>query len=361
MILAVLTACTGGVEPADRSLLAVVRGRAEVTTTRDQQLVEVLLVGTRAEGTRWSIAAAGDRLAVGMPDADRVQLVEGISLSGTAGSRFGASVAWTERGLLVGAPDASSGTTSPEAGAAILFDEEEPQLILRGEAAFDHLGEVVAGCDQTLAVAAPWEQSGALLGGAVHLVGAAEGEVPVASVSERFSSPVEGARLGAALACRDGEVLAGAPFDDSDEDATGSVRALGGTLAVFGRSGQDYAGSDIAQGDLDGDGLDELAVAAFGAERVLIFAGDSLELGSRSPQHTFEGRGVAIGDLDGDGFDDLVTTGEVVAIWRGGSDPAWGREQLVDDADGTIESAGEVEVEDLDGDGLEDLLVLVER
>jgi len=361
VILAVLSACTGGDPVAGTSLLAVLAGDDKRTTTRGQALDAVVLDGTRAQGVDWSVAVDDGRLAVGMPDADQVLLVDDITLGGPPGSRFGAAVAWTPRGLLVGSPDADGGTTSPEAGAAVLFEGQEPVLILRGESGFDHLGEQVLACGDRIAVAAPWEQD-ALLSGAVHLVDEAEGEVPIASVSTRHTSSIEGAQLGVALACRDDEVLAGAPFDDGGADATGSVEALGGTLKLFGLASQDYAGSSIAVGDVDGDGLDEIAIGAFGVDEVRLYTGRTLEQGSRSPQFSFEGREVALADLNGDGFDEVITSGDQVSIWRGRPDlTGWPRAQTGEDADGTIAAPARVVAADVDQDGAEDLVLIVER
>jgi hypothetical protein len=80
-------------------------------------------------------------------------------------------------------------------------------------------------------------------------------------------------------------------------------------------------GAAIAGGDLDGDGIDDLAVGAIGYEApphtggaVLVFFGNSAGLSSVPDQiisagqaGAFFGRGLAIpGDLDNDGFDDLA-------------------------------------------------------
>ncbi|NBB93514.1 MAG: hypothetical protein GVY32_10150 [Gammaproteobacteria bacterium] len=80
-------------------------------------------------------------------------------------------------------------------------------------------------------------------------------------------------------------------------------------------------GVAIAGGDLNGDGIDDLAVGALGYEKaphtggaVLVFFGESAGLSSVPDQiisagqaGAFFGRGLAIpGDLDADGFDDLA-------------------------------------------------------
>ena len=394
MIFAVLIACTGGDPDAGSALVAVLIGDDKRTTTRGQGVESGLRIsGTRAQGPDWAAVVADGRLVIGVPEDDAVDVLaidgdgtvglEDLRLAriqGPEGARFGGSVAHGDAGLLVGGPETDGGTTSPEAGAAWLFgelpdgdlDASGAELILRGEAAFDHLGDEVAVCGDVLGVAAPWEQSSALLGGAVYLVEGQTGELPVAAVGTRWASATEGAQLGRALACRDREVLAGAPFEDGGAEAVGAVFGLaetpGGavegaaTLSLFGLLGQDYAGSSVATGDVDGDGVRDVAIGAFGSSQVFLFDGAQLAIGSRSPQFLFSGDGVAIGDLNGDGFDELVSYGEVVSIFRGGPDfNNWARIQDTDAADGSVLSDGAVVLGDLDGDGIDDLVVIEAR
>jgi hypothetical protein len=68
----------------------------------------------------------------------------------------------------------------------------------------------------------------------------------------------------------------------------------------------------LAVGDLDGDGLDDVAVANLGTGDVTLLLGgkDGMRPARRSPLATDGAGAVALGDLDGDGKADLVATSE---------------------------------------------------
>ncbi len=186
---------------------------------------------------------------------------------------------------------------------------------------------------------------------------------------------------------------------DSDVNCDGE---LGGSLSradygFVGENSDDYAGSSVSNaGDVDGDGLDDLLVGAFGnggggsvAGKVYLILGGSL--GSSSTidlsladysfwgenKEDFDYAGYSVssaGDVDGDGLDDLLVGAD--GNGDGGSDA--GKAYLVlgsslgststldlsqadhgfvgegtdDHAGNSVSNAG-----DVDGDGLDDLLV----
>lgn len=74
-------------------------------------------------------------------------------------------------------------------------------------------------------------------------------------------------------------------------------------------------GRQVASGDFNGDGFDDIAVTAASTGKVYIFYGSAGSIGtvsaSTSPRiltgvHTTFGAGLAAGDMDGDGFSDLA-------------------------------------------------------
>lgn len=112
---------------------------------------------------------------------------------------------------------------------------------------------------------------------------------------------------------------------------------------------------DLAIGDLDGDGRNDLAVAASGSNNVQIFyqGATAGTFGAASPVAvTGDPQAIAIGDLDGDGKMDLAvaTAGNVVSVrfqagaFLTGPDVPVGQQPTA------------VKVVDLDGDGRMDIL-----
>ena len=166
----------------------------------------------------------------------------------------------------------------------------------------------------------------------------------------------------------------------------------------YAANSNDYIGSDAAfVGDLNGDGIDDLALGAYGYDSyagsasgvVYLQWGDATRSSGNSPVDTaadviIEGHqgGLQLGyyrqlssavDADGDGLDDLWMSSAYsdIGITRGGQaylfygDTTWSSSLISTDADASFTGAswadylgqGIASPGDVDGDGYEDLLV----
>ncbi|HEX4613818.1 MAG TPA: FG-GAP-like repeat-containing protein, partial [Urbifossiella sp.] len=139
-------------------------------------------------------------------------------------------------------------------------------------------------------------------------------------------------------------------------------------------------GARVALGDLNGDGLADLAVAAgaLGGPRVVVYDGASLRPGAAPAklvsdffvfdQSLRNGAYVALGDLNGDGRADLIASGgpgggprilalDGKALMASSQPAAW--VQLASFFAGDVDdrSGAPVVVKDLDGDDLADIIV----
>jgi hypothetical protein len=346
--------------------------------------------------------------------------------------------------LVVGAPR-SAGTQGRVQGGAVYgfegqawpegtsLDPSDANWTLLGDAAYDQLGDNVVRCAdldgdgrEDLALVAPWAQeAGANLAGEVVLVlsslldgGANEGPVAVADLElPRFAAEQAGADAGHAVACRDDlngdglpDVAIGAPFADSRRqglDGTGAVYVIDGqqiaaeggvqdlataaSVTLWGTSVESYAGTAIATGDIDGDGLADLVVGApgssSGAGEALVFLSPSEATGA-SPAFAIGGADggdrfgttVLLSDLNHDGFFDLGVgaprenpTGKsadfssgAFYLWYGTGDLlTWKALTNVAQADATFSRAegyfstgGRLASGDVNGDGIEDLVLV---
>lgn len=264
-------------------------------------------------------------------------------------------------------------------------------------------------------------------GRALVVFGAASGRDRVASVTQEWPGVAglseRGDRFAAALACGDfdgdghDDLAVGAPREGhSKRRRAGSVRVVYGsatgltsrstniTQATPGVANRpdvgDLFGSALAAGDFDGDGIDDLAVAAkgedlagmgdvgvvhvlYGTESGLSGAGSFLikptngALPGGAHQGAKFGYSLAAGDFDGNGFDDLavgvpshnaqgvVSAGRVLVV-RGSADGirVGGALALHQGIDGVAGDPGDrdrfghaVAAGDVDGDGFDDLAV----
>ena len=353
------------------------------------------VAGTRAQGPNWDPLILPDALLVGVPEASALlrftladlqssAVLETLSADDTlAGEettdRFGAALARVPDvdgdgidELLVGAPGRDAAELAVDDGSAYLFsglgaadgvmpEVEDALLRLSGSTNGGRYGSAVAGCADTdgdglgdWAVAAPWDDTGAVLGGRVFLglssqLPAPRPQLPAEAVSASWWSETLGARAGADLSCDfdllgpDGggpaglaDLVVGAPFeDDTDLEAAGAVFIVPGevvgdtlpgapldeaaALVLRGTTAESWLGWAVATGDLSGDGYAEVVAGAPGARsaagQVLIWDGADLAVGdAERPRYrvlgddTLDGLGreVAIADVDGDGLGDLL-------------------------------------------------------
>lgn len=163
-------------------------------------------------------------------------------------------------------------------------------------------------------------------------------------------------------------------------DASGEVAMVIWDHYLDGANSYDAFGYALSAGDLDGDGVDELAVGAplndeadSSAGKVHVFSAGE-EVGSVTGEfHDFQlGTGLTAGDLDGDGDEELVM-GSVNAwrglVTKGGRTYVLDNDQLATDvpaADLPLKvhgggvkdyTGGSLVIGDLDGDGAGDLIV----
>ncbi|MEL6342872.1 MAG: integrin alpha [Myxococcota bacterium] len=301
----------------------------------------------------------GDRRVTVRPeDADGVLL-------GPTGEGFGRDLAVLAGdagdGLAVGAPLRDRATITRREGGVYIFDElgegfedertfSDARLIVFGEDPGGELGDRVVACGDLdgdgltdWAASAPKDNSGQTLAG-LSILGLSTQLPASGSVSARslpfFIGTTTGERSGAALRCQDDftgdgvpDLLIGAPFADPQvgSDAFGAVYIVDASapvsgplfetaaLVLYGESEDSWLGWAIDTGDINGDGIPEIAAGAPGASgatgEVLIWDGDDLITnGQTTPRFRFTGdgfgdgfgRSVRIRDLDQDGYGDVL-------------------------------------------------------
>jgi hypothetical protein len=287
-------------------------------------------------------------------------------------------------------------------------------LVLEGEESEDQAGQSVAGLGDVngdgfddLLVGTDHPASGDVLGKAYLLLGPATGALQLGADTLTITGALVREKTGhevAAAGDTDGDGLADfmvGAYQAENEAGEAPGRAylfLGASdissmgvdeaaLTIEGVNADDDLGYEMAGGgDLDGDGLADIAVTAVsyanargkvylalgGSEHRGLVGVDDLDAGftglASSDRH---GRGVAMGDVNGDGLDELITgakehdangtnAGAVFLLDFSGSVAS----RDMNDVDATLlgESAGDhaggaIAVQDLDGDGYAELLV----
>lgn len=324
------------------------------------------LSGTTDEGADWAVAGVGDTLFVGMPGFERVVRwrpgEDEDALGGLANWRgplteLGHALAVADIGdngvpdLWVAAPGAEL-----DAGALVLWLDArqgartaDAQTLLVGPGPGDRLGQTMVVCPDLsgdgapdLVVAAPGlTAEGRSRAGGVFVLPSQEQFSGILQFSEWRSQAVlwhaeeAGAAAGTALAC--GEDLTGDGVPDIVIGAPGlGEQRQGGVFVISGASPppsgplpaptrvgsreDSWLGSSLAVGDMDGDGVGELAVGApgtaGGAGEVELFYGPDLDVPrtviepptASEPVHL--GRSLLIDALDDDLFDDLIVGAE---------------------------------------------------
>ncbi len=254
--------------------------------------------------------------------------------------------------LAVGAPNESA--ESGGAGAVYVLDAAptgtgalaDAAAVLTGSAASDYFGRALTGVDDLdgdglgdLAVGAYAHDGGGTNGGAVYVyLGALSGHVTT-DMADAARLGATGESAGFALASGDldadgySDLVVGAFTSDLAGTNAGAVHivhgpitgtsALVGDATLLGEAASDNAGTVLAVGDLDDDGLDDVAVTGEGMTRgrtgaVWVAFGPlagTLDLGAVEGVVLGEdatddaGSALAIpGDTDGDGFLDLLIT-----------------------------------------------------
>lgn len=281
-------------------------------------------------------------------DGQLLGLLKGESV----GDRFGEEVAslgdWNGDGwndYAVGAPG-----VSPGGRVSLLTGITGKELTrLEGRTAGDRFGASIAGSDRTLAIAAPL--AGAHRGGAIYVYGGQEPQLKFSVEAGERDDDSSGPFVA----------IVGDMDNDGSEDILSSIRSqsVGNSKAAAasvysgadGRTLQTLAGVVSGQfgigrgriGDLDGDGHDDVMVGAWphpgevdAAGQVVLRSGlDGRRLASftsKAEGEAFGFRTTGVGDVNRDGAPDLLVSAMKTAESIGGQSRESGRVFLISGA-----------------------------
>ena len=207
--------CTGGVCVA----LGAVKGNAGSRLGQSVSMVEGdALVGAPYEDSGGNVDVGAAYLAQPNRVSPRIENPEGSS-----GDQFGFAVATVATDLLIAAPLLGSTDT----GAVFVFDQSDlrnRRVVLRKTVPTtgDFFGAAIAGEGDTVAVGAPFDNTGAQNAGAVYLFQRSTAELltgqPLVS-----PDPVERELFGASLAMNASLIVVGAPNEDEGTHRPGRV------------------------------------------------------------------------------------------------------------------------------------------
>ncbi len=312
-----------------------------------------------------SLAALADQdgdglgeLLVGAPGGDQAYLLAGpataggglsgaeVILDGVAGSRFGGTLAVGDldgdevEDLVLGAPDELvDGLLSDLEGVGSVYtflgprgvdadiDDADARFHRSTDEAESYTGRALATCDPD---------------------GDGQDDV-VISVIDYNTLRTSATPLVHLVEMVDGEL--------SESEAT---------LTLTGSSGETSGGALASQGDVNGDGKDDLLVADVDAARAWLFLGPSSSESLSGADARLEGEGdfglsvALIPDLEGDGDDELLVGGaNAAALWYGGAlTGTLDEPDLTLGGDGSADESGAaLSAGDADDDGLPDLYI----
>jgi hypothetical protein len=319
--------------------------------------------------------------------------------------------------VLLGAPHSEEFLS--QVGAAYVLDGADfasrrlgaRDVKLVGDTSYDWVGWDVAavpdmdgdGDDEALVGVYGDDQGGTAAGAAYLVAGPIPADLDLETQSVKLIGENTGDGAGMAIAAADldgdglGDFVIGAASGDAGGSGAGTVYFVSGPLTanldlsradalLTGESASDVAGSDVdASGDVDGDGIRDLLIAApgdhgggYGAGAVYLVLGPpvstslryaDLQILGESANDGVENVAIA-GDTDGDGYDDIhvgATRADYGGLDAGATwlvrGPRTGTLSLaaadakfvgedVEDYAGQLGPAG-----DVDGDGFADLLV----
>ena len=272
----VMGAHNAGFGPLDGGVVFVMKGGFTGDIDLDDEAYASISGANDEDHFGISVASVGDTDGDGVPD-----LLVGADEEDTGGDQAGSAYLFTDMaGTMIATYDA----------AAVYTGEETDDLA--GRRVSDG-GDANADGYSDMLISAPGDDSGASNGGAVYLVlgGAAPGDTDLKDASAKLVSDADddgGASSGAydykninALGADldndgTGDLVAGVPRRDGVSDNLGAVYVVLGpvtgildiepaaTVVLYGEasSSSSALGRDLARGDFDGDGWDDVVVTS---------------------------------------------------------------------------------------------------